>query len=328
VRLAAQAKGGFYACPPEAVAMAASLMTPSESFALLDPCAGKGAAIAQLAQTLGGQPHAIELDEGRAELLKAALPEGRVLAPASFLGCSISQNSFSLAWVNPPFDDEIGGGQRVELTFLMRATHLLKTGGVMALVCPERISDTYSIQQYMLQWCTDISRVPFPEPRTYDEVIVIGKKRRQPVDAGKLDWDAECRHTVEPGFYAIPPSAGPKQFSKTDFTDLELARALATSPLRRRLEPPAEIPLSEPPLPLANGHIALLLASGKLDGLVCPDKEPPHVVRGTARKQQYLASQEEDEKPDGAIVTKTTYSEKILLTIRALGKDGSIKTFE
>jgi hypothetical protein len=326
LRLAGQAKGGFYPCPPEAVAFAASLLTPpAEPFALLDPCAGKGAAVAQLAQLLGGRPHAIELDEGRAVEVKAALPEGRVLAPASFLGCSITPLSFGLAWVNSPFDDEIGGGQRVELTFLMRATHLLKTAGIMALVCPEDVSEGHGIQQYLMQWYTDLARVPFPEPRKYKEVIVFGKKRRQPVDATKLDWDVECK---EPVPYLIPPSAGPKRFEKTDFTDLELEQALASSPLRKFLEPPSEIPLGEPPLPLANGHIALLLAAGKLDGLVCPDKEPPHVVRGTARKQQYLASQDEEEKPDGAIVTKTVYSEKILLTIRALGQDGTIKTFE
>jgi hypothetical protein len=330
MRLAAQAKGGYYPAPPEAVALAASLMTPpDEPFALLDPCAGKGAAIAQLAQTLGGQPHAIELDEGRALEVAAALPGGRVLAPASFLGCAISPLSFSLAWVNPPFDNELGGGQRVESTFLMRATHLLRTGGILALVCPESVSDSYSVQQYVLQWYTDIARIPFPEGhRPYNEVIVLGRKRRQPVDSDKLDWDTECKSAVEPGAYPIPPGAGPKRFEKTDFTDLELERALADSPLRRLLEPPPEIPLSEPPLPLANGHIALLLAAGKLDGVVCPEKEPPHVVRGTARKQQYRSSQTEDQKEDGAVVTKTVYSEKIILTIRALGQDGSIRTFE
>jgi hypothetical protein len=332
MRLAAQSKGGFYPAPAEAVRLAASLLTPPDQpYAILDPCCGKGAAIQELAAQLGTPREmiwAIELDEGRAVEAKADLAGANVLAPASFLGVAATLNSFSLAWVNPPFDDEIGGGRRVEYAFLQRATQWLRANGVMLLVCPEHVSWRSDIRQYLMQGYQDLAWVPFLEQhRSFDEVILIGRKLAKPPKAENL-WDEVCKESVEPGPYAIPPGNGPRKFEKVDFTEAELAQALAGSPLRKHLEPPPDIALAEPPLPLAHGHIALLLASGKLDGAVRPRNEPAHVVRGTARKDTYLASQTEDEAPDGSVIHKTTYSERIVLTIRAVGPDGTIKTFE
>jgi 16S rRNA C967 or C1407 C5-methylase (RsmB/RsmF family) len=66
MRLAAQVRGGFYPAHEKAVALAASFLRPpvGERFAILDPCAGQGAAIRQLAELLGcpaAQTYAIEL---------------------------------------------------------------------------------------------------------------------------------------------------------------------------------------------------------------------------------------------------------------------------
>ena len=118
MRLAAQAKLGFYPAPPEAVAEAMKyLRGPSfETGYALDPCAGKGEALAQLCRGLGLRPYAIELDEKRSEDCHRTISsddlQGKVLAPASFFGCTATFQSFSFVWLNPPFDDEVGGGMR------------------------------------------------------------------------------------------------------------------------------------------------------------------------------------------------------------------------
>ena len=105
MRLAAQMRGGFYPAHPDAIAHAASFLRPPLApFSILDPCAGEGAAVRQLAELLGCPPamtYAIELDEHRASAVHTALPEGHILAPASFFGCRASYNSFSLTWLNP-----------------------------------------------------------------------------------------------------------------------------------------------------------------------------------------------------------------------------------
>jgi hypothetical protein len=58
MRLAAHAKGGFHPAAPEAVAMAAPWLEPPDKgrFCILDPCAGLGDALVQLAEAIGGKP--------------------------------------------------------------------------------------------------------------------------------------------------------------------------------------------------------------------------------------------------------------------------------
>ena len=105
MRLAAQMRGGFYPAPEQAIAHAVTfLRRPThEPFAMLDPCAGEGAAVGQLGKLLGcpqARTFAIELDDSRAARIHGALPEANVLAPASFFGCRASWNSFSHHWLD------------------------------------------------------------------------------------------------------------------------------------------------------------------------------------------------------------------------------------
>ena len=87
---------------------------PPEPFTICDPCCGEGAAIRQLGDLLGcpqSMIYAIELDDSRAAKVRDTLPEAHVLAPASFFGCRASMNSFSLIYLNPPFDDNYTGNR-------------------------------------------------------------------------------------------------------------------------------------------------------------------------------------------------------------------------
>ena len=339
MRLEAQSKAGFYPADPAAVAMAIAMLDDpphDKPLAILDPCAGEGKAIGQIALHLRSRDartlrlYAIELEEGRGHTAKEYLgnndPDVNVLQPCSFQGAAISPNSFSFAWVNPPFDDVIGGGSRVEYMFLQRATQLLRPGGIIMLVLPESALRN-DMPRYFLQNYERLSVTPFPaDCRPFEEVVVAGVKRQQPVDDDGSWWGFIEDHKA-PQRYRLPAAVGPHRFQKCDFTPDELKAALAESPLRKFLEPPPEIPLSEPPLPLASGHIALMLASGTLDGRVEFRDEEPHVVRGTAHKREYVQEESEEIKDDGTVVTKTILSEKIELCIRAVGKDGVIKTF-
>lgn len=337
MRLVAQAKGGFYAAPPAAISMAARWLQPlaKQRFAILDPCCGHGAAILQLADALAcpmQDVYAIELDERRGNVVQKQLADERschVLAPASFFGTGISRKAFSLVWCNPPFDNELGGGQRVEHTFLERSTHLLVPGGVIALVCPQRVASGRDIQELLASWYTDLRMVEFPaEHRRFDEAIVFGVRREK--QSGNASPRASIRRFSSgdetPAFrYRLPRSTGPTRFEKTEMTEAELTAAIAHSPLKRHLEVAETLPLPSPPMSLNKGHRAMLLAAGHLDGRVCPPGEPPHVVRGTAVKQSYVQSVETVEEADGP-VTKTIIGEKIVLTVRVATADGRILT--
>lgn len=335
MRLAAQMRGGFYPAHARAVAHAATFLRPParQPFTILDPCAGQGDAIKQLGELLGcptERTFAIELDDGRAEALHAILPGGQVLAPANFFGCRATANSFSCIWLNPPFDDAYGG-HRVEERFLLTATEWLMPGGVMALVCPEDVIDDYSdARRHFATWYEDCMLVPFPAScRPFDEVIVYGRKRARPqIDqhgAPRASWESV---QAPKGFvYRIPPGTGPRFVQKVEPTEPELQRMLAQSPLRAHLTTLPEMPLPSPPLALGIGHVALLLASGHLDGVVHPDRQPPHVVRGSSRKRSYVSDVTEIDNPDGTTTTKTTISERIDLVVRTVDVNGQMHTY-
>jgi hypothetical protein len=333
MRLAAQMKGGFYPAPKEAVSHAATLLRPpkDQPFSVLDPCAGEGNAIRQIGKLLGcppGSTFAIELDDSRAEKLRATIPDANLLGPASFFGCRASLNSFSFIWLNPPFDHSYGG-HRVEDRFLYTATDWLIPGGVVALVCPENVIGEYTdARKYFATHYENCQVVPFPDScQKFDEVIVFGHKRlrRRGERRDDIEWEAV---QAPPGFvYHIPPSPGLKFFRKVEPTETELQRMLAGSPLRSHLTTAPEAQIPSPPLALGIGHVALLLASGHLDGVVHPPGRSPHVVRGTSRKREFVSDVTEVENDDGSTTKKTTVSEKIELVVRTVDLTGMIQTF-
>ena len=70
----------------------------------------------------------------------------------------------------------------------------------------------------------------------------------------------------------------------------------------------------------------MLLAAGHLDGLVKPTREEAHVVRGTAKKESYLVSEETTEDSKGNETTKTVYGERVKLVVRVVDAKGGLHT--
>lgn len=149
---------GYFPCPTDAVALAASyLQAPHGPWSLMDPCAGEGDAIRTLAELLRCRPdrvHAIELDESRTDKVIENLPGARVLAPASAFGCQVSFGSMSAIWCNPPFDDSYNS-ERVEAEFVQQVTRWLCTDGILILVCPEDVASNWGVRKQLLAWYKD-----------------------------------------------------------------------------------------------------------------------------------------------------------------------------
>jgi Uncharacterised methyltransferase family (DUF6094) len=332
-RLMSQIKGGYYAANPIAVAAVLARLQPPDAGECLvfDPCAGEGHALRQVAQGLNAVPYGIELSEDRAALVRESLPEGQSLAPADFLRCAISYRSFSFIWCNPPYDYATGGEGRVETQFIERAAHLLADNGILALVCPHDVADSYQTSEFFEQHFYQVSAMPFPETvRKFNETIILGYKRKQSrvVTHRDCPYDWLEKRMEDCFVYKLPTGLRPKMFRKTEPTDTELARLVAQSPLRFHIEPPADKAdlRLRPPMSPGIGHRAMLLASGHIDGLICPRNEPPHVIRGTAAKDQYVASCDETEAEDGSVTTRTVISERTRLVVRVLDSAGNITT--
>ena len=354
-RLESQAKLGFFPADPIAIAGIAHHLALGElsadpkagGFHAIDPCAGEGLAIKQLTEALkikASGTYAVELDAGRAAKVRENLgPDAKILGPASFMGTRIRGQSFGLAYVNPPFDIELGGGKRVEATFTEKATGLLKNHGILVLVMPiTALQGNSQFQAYLDANYENAQLFEFPAAvRKFKEIVYIANRRRMDVNDngnGYLRvlfnryWRGDPSIEVigsTSHLWSIPATWAPTYFDKISMTQEEMLAAVESSPLNQTLLPPKAAVRQRPPLPLYKGHVALLLASGMLDGVVEPEGELPHVVRGTARKVDFLADKTETKNHEtGSVTHKEVWSQRIVLTVRTLSSDGTIKTFE
>ncbi len=342
-----EAKLGFFPFPAPCLPLLAThLESPDDPTVcfVLDPCAGKGVAINHLSGALGvpqTNVHAVELSESRANDLRRDYPDMRILGPASFLGTGISYSVFSFLYLNPPYSSEMGGGRREELTFLVRGVNHLSAGGVLAFVVPENVvfdwgQGATAMRHTLACRFSDLEVYNLPEEhRGYNEIVVLGRKRKHPIPDGDGLLAAHCRWwetaerlpTLGEPARTFKPPAGiwPRRFEQTAFTPEGLKKALRRSPLSRSLDPVRAATRRPPPLPPGKGHTALILVSGDLDGLVWPDGEPPHVIRGTSQKIKYRADAKCERREDGSSVE--VFDEKSRTVVRAVSVDGKIHTF-
>ena len=122
-RLSSAARAHFYPAQPTVVAQIADHIAAPHGGRVWDPCAGEGAALAQLASLLNLEPFGNELHQGRATTAAAAVDavvnSNRTLAhrdrqrtrvfASSVYDMRASQNAFTLLYLNPPFDHDAAG---------------------------------------------------------------------------------------------------------------------------------------------------------------------------------------------------------------------------
>jgi hypothetical protein len=369
MRLLGQVKQGYFPAPPAAIAgVLRHLKIPDpppdskfnrQDFNVLDPCAGEGKALVQFAEGLGvSKDHVfvIELNASRSARFAEAYPDVRLLGPCSFEATRITRHSFSLIYLNPPFDDEFGGGGREEVKFLRQAVDLLVPASILVLVCPvNQVYGTYEMCELLDTWFERIEVYLFPDDcRSYRECVVFGSRREtalpdtQSFDHGVLisrgirrcsaapieqlarlgelqfsEWNRGCpdpdSHKTALDVWELPFSSGPKRFQKTALTDEELERELARSPLYESLRHRVLRAIKRPPLSLNKGHTSLMLLTGMLDGYV--PSSPPHVVRGFTSKVEKLTCTESHETLSGDAVTKQVFAESPIPVVRAVWTD-------
>ena len=96
---------------------------------------------------------------------------------------------------------------------------------------------------------------------------------------------------------------------------------MGQSPLWRKLHAMttrSELQVPRPPLPLHSGHLGLLLAAGKLDGVVGEGLDR-HVVKGKVTK---VVSKVEEYKGD---VLEQRELDRYVVSIKVLDRNGNIR---
>jgi len=131
MRLAGRERLGFYPLPiPEAERIRRFLRFPDQKCPALDPCIGDGAAFAEIASERKVLRYGVELDAGRAEQARA---NGSEVIHGNCFDVQCPVESFSLIYLNPPYDFEISEekSQRMEKLFLEQVYRWLKPGGIL-----------------------------------------------------------------------------------------------------------------------------------------------------------------------------------------------------
>ncbi len=336
MRLAAQAKGGYYPTPERVVDLIADLIhTPSgyyyrerESLRILDPCCGAGDALKRLVEGLS-RPNAlametfgIELHRDRAEEAEARLDH--VLA-ADLFATSIANGAFGLLYLNPPYDYD-SEDKRTEHAFLTQTTRYLADDGLLVFIVPRQrlaVSARYLSTHYGRIQCWAF---PDPERQVFDQVVLFGFRKTDPVpdataESMALEWAVGEPEPLRSHAYTeFTPSTTPKGdilFTTRTVDPVAAAAEARRSGLWASTEItdslwPANDSRTRPLMPLKRGHMAMLVAAGFLNNLVLEADDRRILVKGRTSKDMVLV----EDAPE-----KEVHREKLTTTVVALDLD-------
>jgi len=340
MRIRGRLKLGYYPLPgSEAQRMRCFVRFPTEQCQALDPCCGKGAALAALTTDSSARTHGIELDAYRAAEARDVLDE---VIQGSAFDTHSPVESLSLLYLNPPYDFEMGEGKnkRMERLFLEHVARWLKPGGVLVFVLPyDRVYDCRGTLTTQFR-DKAIYRLTAPESVTYKQVVLFGVRRSRQERERMTDravnegnWKLQQLTRSYDGIpplpdepdrqYAVPPAPPARLEYRGLPLDL-IEDLLDNSPAWRQAQRITHAPKTEfsgrPLTPLHKGHVGLLCTSGLLNG-VFGSAEDRHVAYWESVKVVDRI-EEEGERADTTVVReKERFSQRLTL----LYADGRIE---
>lgn len=285
-RMESKAKSGFYPTPDRVLKLLKSKLIITQDARLCDPCCGEGSALAALAEGTPGVTYGIEIDHTRTQIAKTML--NYVCWADALCEMRITGKMFGLLWLNPPYDFEVNPEQkseRLEKKFLKKFFPSLQSGGWLVFLIPYNIVGK----------CADIIAGNFknigvfsfhePEFQTFRQCVVVGQRAvgiRKSVKIKKQlqqisEMEPDVFKTACPGLNSMPemsipaPLKGVIQFKSlildpVDATEFAEKGGLLTQVVE--MLKPRKLMEIRPLRPLEKGHLALMLASGFMNGKV------------------------------------------------------------
>jgi tRNA1(Val) A37 N6-methylase TrmN6 len=252
---------------------------------VLDPCAGTGVALCAITKEARVLRYGIELDAYRAVEAKRVLDH---VIHGSAFEAHAPVESFSLVYLNPPFDFEIGESRnlRMERVFLEHVYRWLKPAGALVMIAP--FDRVYECRGVLTPQFRDkaIYRLTEPEPVKYKQVVVFGIRRTrqerermtdQAVQQGNRKLLELTRRYEEipplpdapDRVYAVPSSLPAKLEYRglpLDLIEDLLEKSPAWLQAQRITHAPKTGFSGRPLTPLHKGHVGILCTSGLLNG--------------------------------------------------------------
>jgi hypothetical protein len=307
MRNAARLKMGYYPLPKSEGVNLRSLLTYSQQATVIDPCVGQGAALHLVTSEALVQRYGIELDAERASIAKAS---GIETVQGNTFDAVAKPESFSLLYLNPPYDSEIGSiaNRRMEAVFLEHTYRWLVMGGVLVFVIPfERLQDCAGILSSHFA-AVNVFRMTDPDSVQYRQIAVLGL--RHEVRGAAIEHNK--RHLQNVGLYGsfqkLPeleagcctpysvPGSGPAEMSYRglpyDLLEDLLPHSGAWRQAAPLLSPHDDVATGRPITPLHGGHVGLLCTAGLLNG-VFGEGEDLHIARWRSVKHVTTFVEEE-----------------------------------
>ena len=230
---------GYYPKPDSVIPIIAEYLKRQreELIRILDPCAGEGTAIRLIGEHLQAETSGIELDLERGEKTKEVLTKCLV---TDYKNTRISHGSFSLLWLNPPYDwaqrdSEIETSERYERTFLRDCIPYLSSRGILVYLIPQRRLDGHIARMLSYRFHQiSVFRFPEEEYRAFKQLVIFGVLKKKPdKDEKAAEYLRKCGEQKEAGAYL------PKDPSRT--YEVPLSPAKSTSLFRSKEIDPEEL---------------------------------------------------------------------------------------
>ena len=316
-----QSKMGYYPTPAHLVPLIAQYLHAQDpgNCRILDPCAGTGAALADLGAQLGIPGlYANELDSERAEECREA---GLYVAVGDALEeLKATDRSFSALFLNPPYDNYGFGEGRSELKFL-NTLRYLRRDGIAILIIPLHVLQENEFKERLPSQLKDIFICRFPQAdfQDFGQAVVFGRRCSGKSPAENANYLRQLRRPAELGD-GVMPAHGQYEVPAVDlqgrFTflsknlDAQTARELCVQPAAQRLINEGLVKASRPKLRslmrLRAGHLAVLLATGRINGWYRSQEDHLLAVAGTTRVDTHKTVEtEEDRKVERIRYTPT-----------------------
>jgi SAM-dependent methyltransferase len=324
-RLASQAKAGFYQTPDSVCALLKEKFEFEPGARILDPCCGYGKTLSMLAgnETI---TYGIELDHHRATQAKTRL--FHAVWGDSLTEARASSQAFGLLYLNPPYDNNLHAeddkfNRRLELQFLKAYLRTLQTGGILIFVIP----------YYVLRHCAEtlarnfkvmVAQFPEEEFAAFKQCVVFGQKKYISENRAKEtqayleelaaltpDQFVQQAWTMDTvlGPINIPKAERPISFRIDRLDPLEaipvITKAGILQDALKNLVPVRNNQI-RPLTTLENGHMALLLAGGYMNGAIMKDGKEL-VIKGVVRKTEKVIQTRDNGSGGGTITTKDQY---------------------
>ncbi len=336
MRNVARQKLCYFPLSPREAERVRQFLVFGEAASVLDPCAGTGAALASVTSNAKALRFGVELDAFRAEEARKALDQ--VIQGNCFdVHCSVE--SFSLLFLNPPYDHEVSEGRnaRMERLFLEHTFRWLLPGGVLVLVIAgSRLGECAEILAVHFK-DKAVYRLSEPEAVRYGQIVVFGVRRTRRERDLLKDWDVQRAKSRLLGFvrkqddlpvlpdeadhqFAVPPAGRPQLVYRglpLDAIEDQLPASAAYRQAGRILFAPEVRATGRPLTPLHGGHVGLLTTSGLLNG-VFGEGPDLHVARWEAVKVT-----DRFEETDDSGVTTIRERERFTQSLTLVYADGT-----